>query len=349
MKDMNYFKYRMNVIKDEEGHYRDIQTLLNDSLYASAFRDLNDPFEAIYDDMISKTVDLLHTVTGINTEEVVKSWERLQGFYEKVGIYSLVRSSSMPEDELMWSFYADSHRGFCIEYDVEKLVMSEKLRQNVDIVPVTYSKRPPRITVHDINSHCKMVEKMFGTKSLNWKKEQEARLIYNVSGIKKYYPQALKSVFFGCRMPTDLQELVIEGLKGKDVDFYRMERTPGSYTLRSVYLCSNTRGIPELFSAGDYELLSYSKNNVVENFHVWYKRKDNSKEKLLSFVQWYREKYAVKDKSNVFLYDSPDIKSIINKYPLSGREEELMARHNIAESVFDLPGEIWLYPLRKSK
>ena len=29
-----------------------------------------------------------------------------------------------------------------------------------------------------------MVEKMFGTKSLNWKKEQEARLIYNVSGIK---------------------------------------------------------------------------------------------------------------------------------------------------------------------
>lgn len=34
MKDMKYFKYRMNVIKDEEGHYRDIQTLLNDSLYA---------------------------------------------------------------------------------------------------------------------------------------------------------------------------------------------------------------------------------------------------------------------------------------------------------------------------
>ena len=40
------YKYRQNIkIKDL---FRDIDTLLNDGIYASAFVNLNDPFEATY-------------------------------------------------------------------------------------------------------------------------------------------------------------------------------------------------------------------------------------------------------------------------------------------------------------
>ena len=75
----------------------------------------------------------------------------------------------------MWSFYANSHKGFCIEYDVERLQMSEPLLQNVNVVPVVYVKKPPRITIDDINSGDRLIAKMFGTKSKKWEYEKETR------------------------------------------------------------------------------------------------------------------------------------------------------------------------------
>lgn len=342
---MRYFKYRGNTVIEEK--HRDIETLLNDSLYASAFRDLNDPFEATYDDLINLTLGYIRIMTGVSTDLVTERWEQLRGFYDKLGIYSLVTGAGVPEDELMWSFYADSHKGFCIEYDVEKLMMSEPFRQNVDIVPVKYLKRPPRIAIDDIQSKDKLIAKMFGAKSKKWEYEQETRLIYNTIGIKNYYPQALKAVFFGNRMPEELQSRVVDGLKGKDVLFYRMERVPLTYKLKASFMCSNSRGILDLFREEDYVLLSYDKNNIVENFHIFFRPKEYTEEILTSFAQWYRKKYAVKDKSNVYLYDSPAIKPLIGKYPLDENEKALMAIHNIAVSDFCCPDELFMFPLKE--
>ncbi len=248
----------------------------------------------------------------------------------------------------MWSFYADSHKGFCIEYDVEKLVMSEPLRQNVDIVQVLYKKRPPRVSIQDIYSRDLLIAKMFGIKSSKWKYEKEVRLLYNKYGFKRYSPKALKAVYFGNKMPESLWKIIIEGLSGNDVDFYHMERAPGTYRFDAVFLCSNSSGIPELFQTSDYELLSYSKNNIVENFHILFKSGVISREKLATFVKWYRRKYAVKDKSNLFLYDSPSIKKLIDKYPLSEEENATLATHMLAASYFELPDEVQMYPLKNS-
>lgn len=342
---MRFYKYRGNTIVD--GIYRDIETLLKDSLYASAFQNLNDPFEATYNDLINYTLGFFKKLTGVSTELVAERWEYLRNCVNKLGIYSLVQSSGMPEDELMWSFYANSHKGFCIEYDVEKLLMSEPLPQNVDVVPVSYRNMPPRVTVNDIQSVDNMIVKLFGTKSKKWRYEKETRLIYNTYGIKKYYPQALKAVYFGCAMPEVFQEQVINGLREKDVVFYRMQRIQGTYKLKAHYLCSNTRGIPELFHQEDYDLLSYDKNAVVENFHIYFKPKDYTQETLVLFSQWFRQKYAVKDKSNVFLYDSPSVKSLIGKIPHNEKERTLMATHNIAESNFCCPDEVIMFPLKE--
>lgn len=343
---MGYFKYRGNTIKEENGSYRDIQTLLNDSLYASSFHDLNDPFEATYNDFINYTLKFINKLTGVSTDLVVERWEHLRNFVDKLGVYSLAQDSGMPENELMWSFYANSHKGFCVEYDVDRLIMSEPIPQNVDVVPVSYGKRPPSVTIGDINSREKLIAKMFSSKSKKWEYEKEVRLVYNSIGIKKYYPQALKAVYFGLAMPEEFHEQIIDGLKGKDVLFYQMERVPGTYNLRASYLCCNTRGIPDLFRQEDYELLSYDKNAVVENFHVYLKLKVYSEETLTSFVQWYRKKYAVKDKSNVYLYDSPLVKPLIDKYPLDGKDLEFMKVHNIAVSDFCRPNEVFMFPLK---
>jgi len=38
---------------------------------------------------------------------------------KKIGIFSL---SKKYDDELLWAHYANSHKGFCIEYDLEILL-----------------------------------------------------------------------------------------------------------------------------------------------------------------------------------------------------------------------------------
>ena len=47
-----------------------------------------------------------------------------------VGIYSLSRT---PYDELMWSHYGESHEGFCIEYDLERLIGADAVLRHVRI------------------------------------------------------------------------------------------------------------------------------------------------------------------------------------------------------------------------
>ena len=47
------YKYRANAIEGKDST-RDIESLLNDEIWASSFRNLNDPFEATYTDEISK-------------------------------------------------------------------------------------------------------------------------------------------------------------------------------------------------------------------------------------------------------------------------------------------------------
>ncbi|MEX9996432.1 DUF2971 domain-containing protein, partial [Providencia vermicola] len=51
-------------------------------------------------------------------------------------------------DELLWAHYADSHNGFCIEYDLDKLCEFEDARYS--IFDVIYQNKPPIINVDDI-------------------------------------------------------------------------------------------------------------------------------------------------------------------------------------------------------
>lgn len=119
------YKYRANIV-DRNKNFRDIESLLKDELWASSLTNLNDPFEAIYDDNISKALEIFKQLFKAKTDIVQKNWNDLIDFKDKIGIYSLASSGkNFPDNELMWTHYANSHKGFCIAYDIEKLEDSE--------------------------------------------------------------------------------------------------------------------------------------------------------------------------------------------------------------------------------
>jgi hypothetical protein len=340
---MNGYKYRAKIFIEEEV-FRDIDLLLKDELWASSLTNLNDPFEATYDDNITDALKLFELLFETNTNEVKKQWDELISFKEKVGIYSLALSEcNYPDNELMWAHYADSHKGFCIEYDVDKLEDSQEYSFDISQMKINYQNSPPVIGLDDVSRKADFLIKMFGTKSKSWVYENEIRLVYSTCGTKKYNPFALKAVYFGLNMDEEFQRQIIKGLESRDVKFYKMQRQPGAYKLMPVIICENKRLIEDRLFPSLYEILRVDHIHAVENFHVLYKGSEVKEDFLKKFITKFREEYATKQ-SNVNLYDSIDIIDLIGEYPLQGKNRALMAEHWIASSTFDVPDFIFMYP-----
>ena len=104
------YKYRANILitnpvtKKEER--RDTNSLIKGELYAPKLKDLNDPFEGAVELPNAASED--YWVTPL-----------LQQSY-RAGVYSMSKQKkgeNFPCNELLWAHYANSHKGFCIEYD----------------------------------------------------------------------------------------------------------------------------------------------------------------------------------------------------------------------------------------
>lgn len=125
---MRVFKYRGGTQQIFE---RDLNSLKEDFFWAPTRDCLNDPCEGLYNKKpLDNQLDLIFSLLS-NSDPIVESsfkdlkaaLERVLDFVNKAGIYSLSKS---PHEELLWAHYAYSHTGFCIEYDLEKLIDFEK-------------------------------------------------------------------------------------------------------------------------------------------------------------------------------------------------------------------------------
>jgi hypothetical protein len=111
---------------------------------------------------------------------------------------------------LMWSHYADNHRGICIELSIERCPTLSQ------VLPVQYSRTVPRFEF--FRSSMKEVGlTTFLTKSEDWSYEREWRLVKvgksscNVS----FNPAALTGVIFGCNCPAADRDKVKSWVAGR--------------------------------------------------------------------------------------------------------------------------------------
>jgi hypothetical protein len=116
----------------------------------------------------------------------------------KTGVYCM---SGKNDDILMWSHYADSHKGYCIEFEGNEVISFLNKAKKV-----TYQKKLPVLNFFDST----WLNKALLTKSNCWEYEEEWRIIsVEGPGLYELPNGVIASVILGCQMPENHKNKII--------------------------------------------------------------------------------------------------------------------------------------------
>lgn len=237
---VSVFKYRggdWTIVK------RDLSSLSKNQLYAAPFSSLNDPFEStvIVDNesfdvgglILSRSRRVKPEHTQKFTSNLKDAADKFVNITKNFGVYSLSRTAT---DELLWAHYANSHQGFCLEFDLDKL-MTYKM-EGEKVLDVDYASCPPVISMAELvdfgESQDGLFKKLVATKSNRWNYEQEIRVCVGEPGSKEYDFRALKAIYFGARCSQRLIRLTMRLLRGRSLRYYQMRLALNSYNLEAI-------------------------------------------------------------------------------------------------------------------
>jgi len=112
-----------------------------------------------------------------------------------------------PTQILMWSHYADSHKGCCLQFSTQHKLFKRARK-------VRYRSKYPNISFLEIDDpndnrkSARFVETLFCTKAKFWKYEQEWRVLGDEPGLYQYEPSALTGIIFGYWMKPEHKDLI---------------------------------------------------------------------------------------------------------------------------------------------
>lgn len=170
--------------------------------------------EPIKNQFLSASKDELKTMLFRASKSAIE--QNVQQFLDLRGVSCF---SEKKDDLLMWAHYGGCYRGFCLEFRTDA-EMFNKLRE------VHYSSDLPRIDVAAclIENDFDHIAELYCTKSINWKYEQEWRLIHQKAGTSYGYPsEALKAIYFGPNIDAQMMEILCLIIQGQNpqVEFWR--------------------------------------------------------------------------------------------------------------------------------
>lgn len=176
----------MRVFQLMPAHFA-LENIRNRRLKVSLLEDLNDPFELL----------------GVRLErsghrQVIRQWQRHMAKISRLLCFS--RKYTNP---VLWSHYADKHRGMCLAFDVPDRFLSEvtyaPARLEIDFELET--KNPSGVSTET-------VQRLLTTKFVDWQYENEVRMfvrpeeVVNDGGLQ-FYPfgddLSLRDVYLGPR------------------------------------------------------------------------------------------------------------------------------------------------------
>lgn len=258
MRDPLYL-YKYRPLSPDETRDRVEEIFTCNRLYFAAPSDFNDPFEfrlsALFDGPTAVRLNWLtqrlqQSNPGLSADAVRERASeylvRLAGrpeqewqdrFWDlidaegrrKVGVLSL---SERNDDIRMWSHYADSHRGICIEFEATKNTLFFSRAQ-----PVVYREEFPVVDICRASHEEKMLALCL-TKARDWEYEKEWRIVdpWKGPGVQEFPPDLLTGVILGLRIPAEHRELVLGWARARNgtVRVYEARERPNSYALAIV-------------------------------------------------------------------------------------------------------------------
>lgn len=187
-----------------------LSILINKKIWVAKPGSFNDPFDCRIRFKIEKNsesfrkyLDRTERTTGNLNNDHEMFQKGLREFREiemqNLGVFSM---SQINDNILMWSHYADQHKGFCIEF-VRSPDKGNWLG-NIEVTkPVHYDCNYPEVNPFDSdgNTDPSIFEKMLFSKAKDWEYEREWRLTYDEGDREEPLPSEISSIIFGLRMP----------------------------------------------------------------------------------------------------------------------------------------------------
>lgn len=208
-----------------------LASLLNDTVWLSSPTAFNDPFDCaitLSRDKLKESLD--HAIAEIasrnnipreqiaNHDKIIDQDEHayellrasLKNTMQRIGVLCF---SATPSEILMWSHYANNHKGFCVEYDFSEDSHLRKIAQ-----PVCYSETIPALSLANLpdGAESNFLDVCIFTKAKQWQYEQEWRVIMTEGGRSFQAPAKTTSIIFGARMPTEEKVMLFRALRHKE-------------------------------------------------------------------------------------------------------------------------------------
>jgi len=198
---------------------RELDALKNSYLYSPSFASMNDPMEAFYNLGVSSdaVVNSMLAVSGKSVEHLYDlARDTISGF-------GLVSFSNSYENLPMWAYYASNFAGMCLEFETTDLLIGDF--QNENIFPVKYEEEAlPSIGFAGFdNSFQHAIQERFTRKRIEWKHENEWRLLAGSVGPKYYLDDALRRLFLGPRVSSGHVKKICSLLDRRSVEILKGE------------------------------------------------------------------------------------------------------------------------------
>ena len=179
------------------------ETLNNLTLKSSRLDSFNDPLESVYQIKIHSN--------KLNGKELIAMHNKKKNYIDdKLKEICVICFSEVNNEPLMWSHYANEHKGICLKFDIETIFD----REDVSCASIVYSSALPLLDVFVNNTkdvHLeKLLDSIINTKSIHWSYEKEIRMYkkHHSNDIFYFNEKSLKSVILGLRFDDKERETV---------------------------------------------------------------------------------------------------------------------------------------------
>ena len=220
-------------------------------VYLSEASNLNDPFDCLVyidhklytDFMFQKARKVFPETNGKVLRETVKESVNeivnnyLYDMKKDIRVACFTENNTYP---LMWAHYADSHKGFCIEYDLTKIPEGYRL----GILPVIYSDERYDVTNAVVTRDINLLMNPYYFKSSHWKYEKEWRMVITEDMVAdgEFYAdfhEGISGIHLGLKCfdcHKEKADKIIEEYSQKEIPVYKVIIEPSNYNLRSVQI-----------------------------------------------------------------------------------------------------------------
>ncbi len=228
-----------------------VDNILNSKFVYSRVGSFNDPFEIspkyklVLDDyhkeyFSKRPNEYEKLLDNLNDQKIMS---------ETINRLFVASFTEKKDDILMWSYYADSHRGICFEFDIPDEKLSEYILKDVKYydnrvtIQIKLEKKVAEIEdeKNNINILVEDIRPLFFVKSRLWEHEKEFRMVFKDKELKyissQYYPlflPYLSHIYLGANV-TEEDRIIVSSLANQvDVNVSRMIVDKQEFKMNSV-------------------------------------------------------------------------------------------------------------------